>query len=135
MGTILWRHSLTVCHELLRLLNNNPYFTNARLYIAGINFRIDQIQENTLGILLQQEPHRNSTTTILIDADYLTENGGVNTKFVLHFCPTINQSTLIIVDPNSSPIEVVATHFLNPTDPVDICATSYYEQLMSTYND
>lgn len=133
MELILWRHSLMVCYELLRLLHVNPSFTNARLYIVGIDFRINELEENTLGILLQQDPSRIENTTVHIDADHSTEHGGNNRKFVLHFSNRVITSELSVINTNVNPPEAVAIHSLNPTDPINICATSYYEQLMSSY--
>lgn len=135
MELILWRHSLTVCYQLLRLLNDNLSFTNVRIYILGSDFRINALEENSLGVLLQQEPFRIENTTVYIDADYSSEHGGNNRKFVIHFSNRFNTSKLSVINTNVNPPETVATHSLNPTDPVNICATSFYEQLMSTYND
>jgi hypothetical protein len=85
-------------------------------------------------ILYIFEPREN-TTSLFIDATHKSETGGLQAKFVLHYCKRVNNATLVIINPNVDPVVAVATHSLNPTDPIDVCAASYYEQLMSSYND
>jgi hypothetical protein len=134
MNNILWQHSLKVCYELLKKLASDKDFYTPKLVADSGSLKIDGISDEMKNILLRFEPREN-TTTLFIDATHKNETGGMNAKFVLHFSPRINNASLIVINPNTNPIETVATHSLNSTDPVDICAAAYFEQLMSSYND
>ena len=134
MNRLLWQHSLKVCFELVKKLKRNKNFYSPKLVADSGPLKFDGITDNEEDILLNFEP-RESTTSLFIDATHESETGGFNTKFVLHYSKRVNNATLVIINPNVDPIVAIATHSLNPTDPVDVCATSYYEQLISTYND
>lgn len=134
MYRLLWQHSLKVCFELVKKLKSNNDFYSPKLVSDNGQLKFDGTSEGMEDVLLEFEPREN-TTSLFIDVTHESEAGGFNTKFVLHYSKRVNNATLVIINPNVDPIVAIATHSLNPIDPIDICATSYYEQLMSSYND